>query len=110
MLQKTKFNDISKNKKLQENISVFNISYKSPTGPKPLRIRFDKIVGFIISLDGKIKHLVSFDYGFLDKICERIEYLISKKSGVTNSIYYNFGKIRTDLYNSLPIKINIDFS
>ena len=43
MLQKIKFNDISKNKKLQENISVFNISYKSPTGPKPLRIRFDKI-------------------------------------------------------------------
>ena len=79
MAQKIKFNNISKNKKLQENISVFNISYKSPTGPEPLCIRFDKIVGFIISLDGKIKHLVSFDYGFLDKICESIEYLISKK-------------------------------
>ena len=26
------------NKKLYENISVYNISYKSPAGPKPLRI------------------------------------------------------------------------
>ena len=38
-------------------IFVYNISYKSPTGPKPLSIRFDKIDGFIISPDGKIKHL-----------------------------------------------------
>ena len=30
-------------KKSYENISVYNILYKTPTGPKPLRIRFDKI-------------------------------------------------------------------
>ena len=29
-------------------------------------------------LDGKIKHLVLFDYGLLDKICNEIKYLISK--------------------------------
>ena len=34
----------------------------------------------------------------------KIKYLISKKSGVTNSISYNFGKIKIDSYNSLPIK------
>ena len=34
-------------KKLFENISVYDISYKTLTGPKPLRIRFDKINGFI---------------------------------------------------------------
>ena len=63
------FNDILLNKRLYENISVYNISYKTPTGPKPLRIRFDKIDGFIMVLDGKIKHVVLFDYGLFDKIC-----------------------------------------
>ena len=29
---------------------------KTVTGPKPLRVRVDKIDRFIISLDGKIKH------------------------------------------------------
>ena len=73
------FSNILLNKKLYENISVYNISYKNPTGPKPLRITFDKIDGFILSLDGKIKHLILFDYGLFDKICDKIEYLISKK-------------------------------
>ena len=30
-------------------------------------------------LDGKIKHLVLFDYGLLDKIYDKIKYLIRKK-------------------------------
>ena len=99
------FDDIINDTKinLYENISVYNISYKTLTGPKPLRIRFDKIDGFIISLDGKIKLLILFDYGLLDKICDKIKYLITKKGGITNGINYNFGRIRMDSYNSLPI-------
>ena len=42
--------------KLYENISVYDILYKIQTGPNPLRIRFEKIDGFIIVLDSKIKH------------------------------------------------------
>ena len=42
--------------------------------------------GFIISLDGKIKHFALFDYGLLDKICDKSKYLISKKNHITNSI------------------------
>ena len=53
--------------------------YTAPRGPKPLRIRLDKIDRFIISLDGKIKHLILFDYGLLSKICDKIKYLVSKK-------------------------------
>ena len=101
---KINFSNILLNKKLYENIPVYNISNKNPTGPKPWHIRFDKIDGFIISLDGKIKHLILFDNGFVDKICDKIKYLISKKSDITNSINYNFGKIKIDSYNSLPIK------
>ena len=42
-----------------------------------------------------------------NKICDKIKYLIRKKS---NSINHNFGKLRIDSYNYLPIKKNIDFS
>ena len=59
---------------------------------------FDKIDQFIRSLDGKIRHLVLFVYGLLDKICYKIKYIISKKSSISNSIHYNFGKIRSILY------------
>ena len=74
-----------------------------------MHIRFDKIDGFIISPDGKIKHLVLFNYGLLNKICDKIEYLISKKSGITSSINHNFGRIRIDSHNSLPIKKILTF-
>ena len=68
-----------------------------------MNIRFDKIDGFIISLDGKIKHLILFDYGLFNKICDKIKNLISKNSDNINNINHSFGKIRIDSYNSLPI-------
>ena len=45
-----------------------------------------------------------FDYGWFDKICDRIKYLITEKSGVTNSIDHNVRKIRIDSYDSWPIE------
>ena len=66
-------------KKLYENISVYSTSYKGLTVPKPLPIRFSKIYGFIKSIDNKIKHLVLFNYGLLETICDKIKYLTSKK-------------------------------
>ena len=68
-------------------------------------IRFDEIDGLIISFDGTVKHLILFDYWLFNKICDKIKYLISNKSGITNSINYNFGRIRIDSYSFLPIKI-----
>ena len=76
---KTNFSNNLLDKKLYKNISVSNILYKIPTGPTPLRIRFDKINRVIISLDGKIEHLISFDYGSFNKICDKIKYLMIKK-------------------------------
>ena len=63
----------------------------------------------IIDVDSKNKHLILFDYGLFDKIYDKIKYLISKKSSITNSINQNFGKIRIDSYNSLPIKKILTF-
>ena len=73
-----------------------------------MRIRFSKIDGFIKTHNG-IRCLVLLDYGWFDKICDRIKYLISKKSGITNSINHNFEKIRNDSYNSLPIEKILTF-
>ena len=101
---KIHFSNILLDKKLYENNSVYNISYKTRTVLKPLPIRFDKIDGFIISLYGKIKHLILFNYRLFNEICDKIKYFIRKKNGITNSIDHNFGKIRIDSYNSLPIK------
>ena len=92
-----------------ENVLIYNISYKTSTGPKPFHIRFDKIDGFIRVLDGEIKNLVLFDYGLFDKICDKIKYHISEKSGVTDSMNSKFGKIRIDSYNSLPIEKILTF-
>ena len=106
---KINFSNILLDKIFYENISVYNILYKTPTRPKALRIRFDKIDEFIILLDGKMKHLILFDYGLFNKICDKIKYLTNKKIGITNSINHNFGKIRIDSYNSLPIKKILTF-
>ena len=59
-----------------------------------MRIRFDKIGGFI-EIHNEIRCLL-FDYGWFDKICDRIKYRVNKKGGTTYSINHQFGKITTD--------------
>ena len=95
--------------KLYENISVYGMSYKALTGPKPLCIRHHKIDGFIRVCGGKSRYLALFDHGFFDKICDKIKYLISGKSGITDSINHNFGKIRIEYYNSLLLEKLLTF-
>ena len=73
-----------------------------------MRIRFDEIDGFI-KIHDKIRYLVLFDYSHCDKICNKIKYLVSDKSGITDSINHNFAKIRIDLYNSLPTEKILTF-
>ena len=76
---------------------------QSFNGCKIIRIRFSEIGGFIKIYD-KISNLVLFDYSYCDKICDKIKYLISEKSGITDSINHNFGRISIDSYNSLSIE------
>ena len=77
-------------------------------GAKPLRIRFHKINGFIKIYVG-IRYLVLHDYKRYSTIFDRIRYLISEKSGITNSINCNFGRIRIDSHDSLPIEKTLTF-
>ena len=45
----------------------------------------------------------------LDKIYDKINHLIGDKSFIPDSINHNFGKIRTDSFNSLPIEKKLAF-
>ena len=98
------FSDILLDEKLYKNIWIFDISYKTSTGPKSLCITIDKIDGFIRVSGGEFRHLVLLDNELFDKFFDKIKHLIRKKGGIIDSIYHNFGKIRIDSYNSFPIE------
>ena len=77
-------------------------------GSKPLCIWLEKINGFIKIYDG-IRYLLLFGSKSYGAIYNRIRYLISKKSGITDIIYHNFARIRIDSYNSLSIEKTLTF-
>ena len=80
--------DISLDKKLNKNISIYNISYKIDIREKPLLLRFDKIGGFIRIYNG-IRYLVLLE---CNEIYDKSRYIISETSGITDSINCNFFK------------------
>ena len=70
-------------------------------GAKPLRIRFNKIDGFIY--DGT-RYLVLFWGKKYDFIYNRIKYLIKVKSVIMYVISHNHAKIKVDSNYSLPLE------
>ena len=85
------------------NILIYDISYKTYMGSKPLCIRFHEIDGFIKIYD-RIRYLLLFGSKLHNAISNRIRYLISKKSDITDSINHNFARIKIDSVNSLPVE------
>ena len=67
-----------------------------------MRIRFDKIDRFFRIYDGN-KCLVLLVPENYDAIYNRITYLISIKSSITDVFAYYYAKIKVDSYDSLPI-------
>ena len=104
------FSDILLDEKLYENNLVYDIPYKTFMSPKPLHIRFDKLNGFVRVRGNEFRHLLLFDYGLFDEDDDKIKYLISEESGFTDNINHNFGVIRIDSYNFLPIEKILSFS
>ena len=72
---------------------IYDISYKTFTGAKPLHI--DKIDGFIKICD-EIRYLEIFGCWLYDETYNRIRYLICEKGGITDCIVHNFPKIKID--------------
>ena len=68
---------------------IYEISYKTFMGTKPLCIWFEKIDRFIKTYDG-IRFLVLFGSKRYDIIYNRIRCLISKKGGITDISSHSF--------------------
>ena len=85
-----------------ENFLIYDISL-TLIGPRPLRIRFDKIDGFIRIYDGT-RYLTLFGSEKCDATCDRTRYLISLKSSIIHIFSPYFAKIKIDSYDSLPIQ------
>ena len=72
---------------------VCDVSYKTLTGAKPLRLRFKKVDGFIRIYD-RIKYLVLFGLKKYDASYDRIRNHIEWKSDITYVFCHDFGKIK----------------
>ena len=81
---------------------IYDISYKTLIGSKPLRIRFDKIDGFIRIYD-RTRYLTLFGSEKHNAIYDKIRYLISLKSGIIYIFSHYFTKIKIDSYDSLHV-------
>ena len=66
-----------------------------------MRIRFDKIDGFVRNYDGT-RYLVLLGPEKYDTIYNIIKYLISLKSRIKYIFSHNYVKIKIDSYDSLP--------
>ena len=73
--------------KSQKDILIFDILYENLIGAKPLRIRFDKIDGFIRIYDGT-RYLRLFGSEKFDAIYNRIGYLASLKNSITYVFFF----------------------
>ena len=57
----------------------------------------------------EIIYLALFGSGLYDEIYNRIRYLMSEKSSITNSINHNFARVKIDSYNSLSLEKKLSF-
>ena len=68
-----------------------------------MRIRFDKIDGFI-RIYGGTRYLTLFGFAKYDAIYTRIRYHIIRRSRITYVFSHYYTKIKVDFYDSLAIE------
>ena len=83
--------------KTYENVLIYNNSCRTLIDPKPLRIRFDKIVGFF-GFYNESWYLILFGPGNSDALCIRIRYI-----SITYVTCYKYARIKVDSYDPLPL-------
>ena len=99
------FDNILLDEKSNESILVYDFSYKNLIGAKPLRIRFDRVDGFIRVYDGT-RYLVLFGHEKYNAISNKIKYFISLKSGIIHVISHNYARPKVDSYDSFSMMLN----
>ena len=83
------FDNILIDEKSHENILIYDISYETLIGAKLLRIRFNKIDGFVRVYDGT-RYFTLFGSEKYDTIYNRIRYLIEVKSDIIYVLFFFF--------------------
>ena len=73
-----------------------------------MRIKFEKIHGFIRVYDGT-RYLKLLEPGKYHEIFNWIRYLIGVKNGITYVISHNYAKIKVDSYDFLPLEKTLVF-
>ena len=94
--------DVDNMLKDDRTILIYDISYKTLIGEKPLRIRFDKIDGFIRIYNGTT-YLILFGSEKYDANYNRIRYLVSLKRDIKYIFCHCYVKTKNDCNDSLPI-------
>ena len=97
------FDNILLDEKSNENILIYDILCKGLICAKPLRIRFDKVDGFVRDYDGT-RYLVLFGPEKYDAIYNRIRYFLSQKGSITYVISHNYARMKVDSYDFLPLE------
>ena len=99
-------NNILIEEKSDEIILIYDILCKTFFVPKPLRIRFAKINGFIRVFDGN-RYLVLFGLEKYDAIYNRMKYFISQKilKGITYVFANYYPKNKNHFYDRLSLCI-----
>ena len=82
------FDNILLDEKSQESILIYNISYKTLFGAKPLCNRFNNVDGYI-TVDNGNGYLTLIGPEKYDTIYNKIRYLISLKSSITYVFCHN---------------------
>ena len=85
------FDNILLDEKSHENFLIYDISFETLIGEKPLHTRIDKVDEFIRVLDGT-RYLVLFGAEKYDFFGNRIRYLIGVKSTITYIFSDNYAK------------------
>ena len=81
------FDNILIDEKSHENVLIYDISYETLIGAKLLRIRFNKIDGFVRVYDGT-RYFTLFGSEKYDTIYNRIRYLIEVKSDIIYVLFF----------------------
>ena len=75
----------------------------------PLRVRFDKVDGFIRNYDGT-KYLVLHGFETYKAINDKIRYFIGLFVGITYFFSYNYAKFKDYSDGESPFRRNIEFA
>ena len=97
------FDNVLLNEKSYENVLIYDVSYKTFIGTKPLHIVFDKVDGFIRDYDYS-QYLVLFTLEKHNAIYDRIRYLLGLKSNITYVFSHNYAKIKIGSDDDLPLR------